>query len=183
MIANYKFEDDITGSLFDELERKGIKVEQAGEGYTFSRGKGSVAFSKKENAESGYVYQTFASSPLPFLASMALSKEVDRIVKRVGGTNSDILEGVIPPRKRKIVRALYRLHLFCMLGGISLGAISYFKYGEADHIFSMQPYGPIICLALGLGALIGIFGAQGIIISHKNQKSEPDASGQRQSRV
>jgi len=179
MIANYKFEEDITGPLFDELERNGIKVEQTGDGYTFSKGKGSVAFGKKENAESGFVYLTFASSPLPFSASMALSKEIDRIVKRIGGTNSDLLEGVIPPRKRKIVRALYSLHLFCMLGGFSLGAISYFKYGEAGHIFSTQPYGPIIGLALGLGALIGIFGAQGIVISHKNKKSEPDGAGQR----
>lgn len=179
MIANYKFEQDITGPLFDELERNGIKVEQTGDGYTLSKGKGSVAFCKKENAESGFVYQTFASSPIPFSASMALSKEIDRIVKRIGGTNSDLLEGVIPPKKRKIVRALYSLHLICMLVGFLLAVISYFKYGKADHIFSFQPHGPILGLVLGFGALIGIFGAQVIVISHKNKKSEPVASGQR----
>jgi len=60
-----------------------------------------------------------------------------------------------------------------MLGGASLGGMSYFKHGEADFIFKSQPYGSAIELALGLGALIGIFGAQGIVISHKNQKPEP----------
>jgi hypothetical protein len=143
-----------------------------------SKGKGSVILGKKKNPESGYVYQTFASSPVPFSPSMALSKEIDRVIKRIGGTNSDILEGVIPPKKRKIVRALYGLHMVCMLGGASLGAISYFKYGEADFVFKSQPYGLAIGLVLGLGALIGIFGAQGIVITHKNPKSEPDASGQ-----
>lgn len=41
MIASYKFDTDITASLVEELERNGIRVEQNGDGYTLSRGKGS----------------------------------------------------------------------------------------------------------------------------------------------
>ena len=80
MITNHKFQEDITKALLEEFERNGINAVKSDDGgHTLSKGGGTVFFGMKENAENGYVYQTFAKSPIPFSSSMALAKEIDRI--------------------------------------------------------------------------------------------------------
>lgn len=172
MISNYKFQEDITDALLEQFERNGIRTEETENGgYTLSKGGGTVFFGKKENAESGCVFQTFAKSPIPFSGSMSLAKEIDGIIRRIGGTNSDILEGILPPNKRRLMRMLSALHVICMFTAFGILGYSYLIHGDSKHVFEGTEYGTTISMVVGLGAAIGLFGALGIFLSHKKEKT------------
>ena len=58
-----------------------------------------------------------------------------------------------------------------MLTAICIAIASYFTHGEAEYIFKSTSYGPTLSLTLGLGVVVGLFGAHGIFLTHKKKNT------------
>ncbi|MCC5807028.1 MAG: hypothetical protein JJU00_11935 [Opitutales bacterium] len=173
--AHFKFDGDVTQDLLREFARHGIQADSASAGYSLTRGRTKVSFSVERNDEGVYIVQVFSTCFYPFSRSNALAKDVSSIIAGYGGEGTDMLENMLPPRKRRTVRTLHMVSAVSLLCFAAIGLYSHLTHGSAEHIFKESALWTVVGLVLALGVLGGQFGVPLLVGTHK--KDDQKKSG------
>lgn len=158
MINKYHSQRDIQTELFEELGRVGFKISEYENGrYILLKGQGRVYYfpTESESDRDGFTFCTMPKFSFFLPASIARTREVDRIVKKLNGSSEDILKGVLPDKDRKLLRIGGAMLGIPMLIGIVVYFASYLIFGTRDYIFEETQAGMILATILSATWFIG----------------------------